>query len=1619
MFMHRKVPFTLILLLAFLVSMLPANMAQAQLPETTPPVNPDTTTTTTAPAGQVDKPADNPGQVLDAGSDAVSGYYQFSSFAGAYTEIAGGVQVTTSCDDTNYGTYPLDFSFTYDGAVYTSFGIQCNGFIAMGALPSSSYTPISSGATNNVIVAIGEDQQTNLTDSGIRYETLGTAPNRVLVVQWKNFRHYNVTGEIYNYQIRLYETSNLVEVVYGPFTKNTTNRTVQVGLRGASNADFNNRTTTTDWSASTAGTLNTATMALTTAVYPAGGLTYNWLHTPGPIFNTSLKQAVDTVIVGDPLEYVISIVNSGDMDAFPTVMTDTLPTGTVYVAGSVVCTTGVCMYDSGSNSILWTGDVAIGATQQVTFSVDTDGVLCGSTILNIAQILHPATGKTASPSATTLAVSTLPSITYGFEPTDWPPIGWTTGIITDTGTDPVWSRVTVGTYPTISPHSGGAMAKFNSYNSSSGSAAHLTTPALDLTALIAPSVFFYMTHDTGYSANADRIQVQVSTDGGGTWTNEGAPILRYDAAYTVAGWGWHSVDLSAYAGINGVNVRFLAISAYGNNLFLDDVVIAETWYPCPAATLAPDQAGMGCRASEVTYNLTAGTNFMGDTYDVGVTGNTWSTVAFPTTLDLLDFGTAPVTVTVQIPWDAVIGSTDVATIDIAGQTYGLSDSAMLTTMAVDAFQAASWQDLTPTPSLFWGASYYENGNVCVVGGLTGSTPVPSNAHDCYDISTGTWFTRALEPTTTFGSAYGFIDGKFYVAGGFIDGAFTGTTLVQIYDPGTDTWDTATGAPLPSARGGQAGGVVDGKLYSAGGAPTSSFPTDCPTYEYDPVANSWATKAACPLQSTYGFDLGGSVGSNFHHRLFAGGHFNSTYGWYAYDPVADAWQTLANLSAHKTPLMVEDPGTGLIYQVGGLISWAGVTTVSAYDYATDSWDTSPADLPTAIGGSLGPPQGSFGDPDVEGLWMVGGTVGSGSLNPFRLLEFTVCQVLVPDIVVTPDALSAEQCADTVTDQTLQVCNNGNAPLDWALTEVIPTVKLVDRDVTVTVPAIPVPDETIASRSQPVALPERKFSMHIDELSLVDINVLIVTPDVVGGGDISLLLNTLAAFPDLIVTVWDGNAGTPTVADMQAYDVVFVGNDILWTSSAIDKTVLSNNLADYVDAGGKVLVGSFIWSYDDWGFGGGRFITDDYSPFEIATSDIWDPTTLGAFDPAHPIMAGITSITDAYNHQDQVLSSTGTWVASWADGENFVGVSPNVVGLNQLYFHSASFGGQVGELLHNALLYLTAAPAEDIPWLSEDPISGSILPGVCQDITVSFDSTGLAWGDYFGELLLTSNDPDQPEISVPVTLTVDESVDIVDVAFTTVDLTAAFTPTVSGLEPIDYMWDFGDGITSTETNPIHTYAAGGIYNVMLNVANDCAVDMWTGEVTVCDPAHDADFIWSPPTPMDGETVYFTATVLGTGPFTFEWDFGDGGTGSGQYPTHAYAAAGIYAVVLAVTGECGEALVVTYDITVTASCVLPDGADFVWAPVDPLVAESIAFSGTLETGSGPLTWEWDFGDDSTAAGQYATHAYAAAGTYTVTLTVSNDCGTTTVSYEITVTSPVITYTMYIPMTYKDYLP
>lgn len=110
-----------------------------------------------------------------------------------------------------------------------------------------------------------------------------------------------------------------------------------------------------------------------------------------------------------------------------------------------------------------------------------------------------------------------------------------------------------------------------------------------------------------------------------------------------------------------------------------------------------------------------------------------------------------------------------------------------------------------------------------------------------------------------------------------------------------------------------------------------------------------------------------------------------------------------------------------------------------------------------------------------------------------------------------------------------------------------------------------------------------------------------------------------------------------------------------------------------------------------------------------------------------------------------------------------------------------------------------------------------------------------------------------------------------------------------KPTEWFWDFGDGTTSTQQNPRHTYAVAGIYAVSLTASNATGSDRVT-KPRLISSTMVADF---EATPVSGEApldVTFTDLTTGT-PSFWAWDFGDTATSTDQHPVHTYQTAGAY--------------------------------------------------------------------------------------------------------------------------------
>jgi len=275
--------------------------------------------------------------VMAIGASALVSEYAFTSSLGTYAEITGGTVLgTTANDDESFNAIPLGFTFTYDGVAYTEISVQTNGFIAFGSSVLTSNLAISSvDGTNNVAAALNRDLLSR-DDGELSYLLTGTAPNRVFVVQWKNYRRFPTTAanDIFNFQIQLHENGNKVVYAYGSFTvvNVTTAQTVQVGLRGSSNLDFNNRTTTTDWTATDAGTANNANCRLNATVFPPSGLIFEFApaqqgEPPLPAQNPVPANNATNVAIGTNLSWT---TGGGIVDGYKVYFgTDNPPTNLV------------------------------------------------------------------------------------------------------------------------------------------------------------------------------------------------------------------------------------------------------------------------------------------------------------------------------------------------------------------------------------------------------------------------------------------------------------------------------------------------------------------------------------------------------------------------------------------------------------------------------------------------------------------------------------------------------------------------------------------------------------------------------------------------------------------------------------------------------------------------------------------------------------------------------------------------------------------------------------------------------------------------------------------------------------------------------------------------------------------------------------------------------------------------------------------------------------------------------------------------------------------------------------------------------------------------------------------
>lgn len=293
--------------------------------------------------------------------------------------------------------------------------------------------------------------------------------------------------------------------------------------------------------------------------------------------------------------------------------------------------------------------------------------------------------------------------------------------------------------------------------------------------------------------------------------------------------------------------------------------------------------------------------------------------------------------------------------------------------------------------------------------------------------------------------------------------------------------------------------------------------------------------------------------------------------------------------------------------------------------------------------------------------------------------------------------------------------------------------------------------------------------------------------------------------------------------------------------------------------------------------------------------------------------------------------------------------------------------------------------------------------CAPLTVQFtnqsSANALSWSWTFEGGVPASSTEENPIVqylspgSYGVTLTVtnaagDDTESYSDYIVVSEGPTAAFDAFVAGASvsfsngssnSASYQWSFGDGSGSSESDPEHTYAGDGVYEVVLIAQSDCGADTISAEVVIVTPPV-AGFMADDTEGCAPLTVQFT-NLSSANATSWFWTF-EGGTpasSTAENPEVQYLEAGTFGVTLTVSNAAGED-----EISYT---------DFITVFPDPIANFSLEVNGNVvsftNSSSNGNTYLWDFGDGTGSILPNPQHTYTADGVYTVELTAFNSCG------------------------------
>jgi hypothetical protein len=206
----------------------------------------------------------------------------------------------------------------------------------------------------------------------------------------------------------------------------------------------------------------------------------------------------------------------------------------------------------------------------------------------------------------------------------------------------------------------------------------------------------------------------------------------------------------------------------------------------------------------------------------------------------------------------------------------------------------------------------------------------------------------------------------------------------------------------------------------------------------------------------------------------------------------------------------------------------------------------------------------------------------------------------------------------------------------------------------------------------------------------------------------LRNQLLALPNVTqVDIFDGIAGTPTLAQMQQYGTIIALTNLDYQNS----TAVGDRLADFIDGGGKVVATDWSWS-GCCGSIQGRWLSGGYSPFNFPATPANFLRSLGTFTAGHPLMQGVSALNTEFGMTSTLTSGT-TLVASYTDGSPAVAVKGSSIGISGhpgdevlLVLSPTAWSGDFARIIYNA---------------SSSASGGASCPGTPKTFTITVNPT----------------------------------------------------------------------------------------------------------------------------------------------------------------------------------------------------------------------------------------------------------------------------------------------------------